>query len=303
VGGARLADGLQQVLPPENLAVIVNTGDDFEHLGLWVCPDLDTVCYTLAGLANEEMGWGRAGETWTALEALAALGGPDWFRIGDRDLGTHLERTRRMELGHTLSAITADFCRRWGIGPAVLPMTDEPASTIVQTAAGEIAFQDYFVRRRCEPVVTGFRFDGGRSPAPGVLAALEAADLVVLCPSNPWVSIDPIRAVPGVEDALRNRPVIAVSPIIGGRAVKGPAAKMFAELGVVPTAAAVADHYRGLLQGFVIDHVDEAEAVQLSAAGLAVHSTEALMRDRPDRARLAAEVLALYRQLPETEKV
>jgi LPPG:FO 2-phospho-L-lactate transferase len=151
--------------------------------------------------------------------------------------------------------------------------------------------------------VTGFRFDGGRPPALGVLAALDAADLVVLCPSNPWVSIDPIRAVPGVEDALRNRPVIAVSPIIGGRAVKGPAAKMFAELGVVPTAAAVADHYRGLLQGFVIDHVDEAEAVQLSAAGLAVHSTEALMRDRPDRARLAAEVLALYRQLPETEKV
>jgi LPPG:FO 2-phospho-L-lactate transferase len=297
VGGARLADGLRQVLPPDHLTVIVNTGDDFEHLGLWICPDLDTVCYTLAGIANPETGWGRAGETWEALDSLDALGGPDWFRLGDRDLGTHLERTRRLKAGDTLTGITAEFCRRWGIGPAVLPMTDEPAPTIVLTAGGELPFQDYFVRLRCEPEVTGFRFEGGRPPAPGVLESLEAADLIVLCPSNPWVSIDPIRAVPGVEAALLDRPVVAVSPIIRGQAVKGPAAKMYAELGIEPSAAAVAGHYNGLLQGFVLDRRDGEDADRLAAAGLPVLPVDALMHSIPDRARLAGEILRYYQQL------
>jgi len=297
VGGARLADGLRQVLPPDHLTVIVNTGDDFEHLGLWICPDMDTVCYTLAGIANPETGWGRAGETWGVLEALAALGGPDWFRLGDRDLGTHLERTRRLELGHSLSGITADFCRRWGIGPAVLPMTDEPAPTIVLTTEGELPFQEYFVHRRCEPPVNGFRFEGERPPAPGVIEALAKADLVMLCPSNPWVSIDPIRSVDGVEAALMDRPVIAVSPIIGGKAVKGPAAKMYAELGILPSAAAVAAHYHGLLQAFVLDRADEADRAELETGGLPVLATDSIMHSVPDRARLAEEILRFHLEL------
>jgi LPPG:FO 2-phospho-L-lactate transferase len=297
VGGAKLADGLSRVLPPENLTVIVNTGDDFEHFGLQISPDLDTVCYTLAGIANPETGWGLIGETWTAVEAGAALGGPDWFRLGDRDLGTHLERTRRLRSGDRLSAVTADFCRAWGVGPAVLPMSDDPAPTIVLTDEGELAFQDYFVRRRCEPRVTGFRFEGTGIPAPGVLAALEAADLVIICPSNPWVSIDPIRNIAGVEPALFARPVIAVSPIIGGKAVKGPAARMYAELGIEPSASAVAEHYRGLLQGFVLDESDQADAESLAAAGLPILAVDALMRSGPDRARLAAEIVAFHYQL------
>ncbi|HUF39111.1 MAG TPA: 2-phospho-L-lactate transferase [Anaerolineales bacterium] len=294
VGGARLADGLSRVIPPEDLTVIVNTGDDFEHLGLWVSPDLDTVCYTLAGIANSETGWGRAEETWGAMDALSDLGGPHWFRLGDRDLGTHLERTRRIKLGDSLSDITSDFCRAWGVGPAVLPMSDDPAPTLVRTVEGELAFQEYFVRRRCEPAVTGFRFEGDPSPAPGVIAALERADLVVICPSNPWVSIDPILNVTGIRAVLAERPGIAVSPLIGGRAVKGPAAKMYRELGIEPSAAAVAAHYGGLLCGFVIDHADHAETSLIRAEGLDVFSTDALMSDDLDRARLAGEMIEFW---------
>ena len=197
VGGAKLAHGLAQILPPEDLTVIVNTGDDFEHYGLYISPDLDTVCYTLAGLANPKTGWGRKNETWQAIENAKVLGGPDWFNLGDQDLGTHLERTRRMKAGQTLSQITRDFCKAWGIGPTVLPMSDQPVRTIVETDEGELAFQEYFVHRRCEPKVKGFRFEGidTAEAAPGALEAIEAADAVVICPSNPWVSIDPILAV------------------------------------------------------------------------------------------------------------
>ncbi len=293
MGGARLADGLAQVLPPENLTIIVNTGDDFEHLGLYICPDLDTVCYTLAGLANPATGWGRADETWQALESLGALGGPTWFRLGDRDLGLHLERTRRLRMGQNLSQVTRHFCRALGIAPTVLPMTDDATPTWVYTIEGELPFQEYFVRRQCQPQVTGFRFEGAERarPSPGVLEALNKADLVVICPSNPWVSIDPILAIPGVRPAVQARRAVAVSPIICGETVKGPAGKMFLELGITPSALAVAKHYADLLAGFVLDREDENLVEQIHALQVQTLATDILMKTPQDRARLAKEVI------------
>ena len=197
VGGAKLAHGLARILPPEDLTIIVNTGDDFEHLGLYISPDLDTVCYTLAGLANPDTGWGRVDETWNAMADLKRLGAPDWFNLGDRDLATHLERTRRMKAGQTLSQVTREFCKAWGVRHTVLPMSDQPVRTIVETDEGDLPFQEYFVHRHCEPRVKSFRFDGlsTASPAPGVREAIQSADAIILCPSNPWVSIDPILSV------------------------------------------------------------------------------------------------------------
>lgn len=289
VGGAKFAHGLAQVLPPEDLAVIVNTGDDFEHYGLYICPDLDTVCYTLAGLANPETGWGRADETWNVIENATKLGGPAWFRLGDSDLGTHIERTRRLKEGQTLSQITREFCKAWGIEHTVLPMSDQPIRTIVETDEGDLAFQEYFVQRRCEPRVTGFRFEGAdrAQPAPGVRAAIQSADAVILCPSNPWVSIDPIlQIVDGIE-----RPVVAISPIIGGQTVKGPAAKMFRELGIEPSALAVARHYSDLAGGFVLDTYDKPLEDEIRSLTMRTLVTNTLMKSHEDRRRLAHEVL------------
>ena len=294
VGGAKLAHGLAQLLTPSELTIIVNTGDDFEHLGLYISPDLDTVCYTLAGLANPLTGWGRAGETWNAIENIETLGGQTWFRLGDRDLGTHLLRTERRKRGEKLSTITRDFCRAWGIAHPVIPMTDDPVYTMVATKEmGELAFQEYFVHQRCEPSVTGFRFDGLEHalPAQGVLEAIHAADAVVFCPSNPWVSIDPILAVAGIRQACEAKPVIAVSPIIGGDVVKGPAAKMYRELGIQPSAFAVAKHYQGLLHGFVFDTIDQESAPLIEKLGMKTMNTESIMRDHEGRRRLAKDVL------------
>ena len=286
VGGAKLAHGLAQILPPEDLTVIVNTGDDFEHLGLYICPDLDTVCYTLAGLANPETGWGRVNETWNTIANIEKLGGPNWFRLGDQDFGTHIERTRRLKEGQTLTQVTKDFCAAWEIKHTVLPMTDSPVRTMVDTDEGELAFQEYFVHRRCEPRVKGFRFDGVEvaGPAIGAREALEAADAIVICPSNPWVSVDPILRV--IQKI--NKPVIAVSPIIGGKTVKGPAAKMYEELGIEPSALAVAKHYRTLLSGFVLDTVDAHLSEEINTKTLV---TDTLMNNLTDRARLATDVL------------
>jgi LPPG:FO 2-phospho-L-lactate transferase len=296
VGGAKLADGLARVLTPEDLTIIVNTGDDFEHLGLIICPDLDTVCYTLAGLANPATGWGQARETWGALETIGALGGPTWFRLGDHDLGVHLERSRRLRQGEPLSALTRSFCQAWGINNSVLPMTDDKVPTWVYTDEGELPFQEYFVHRQCHPRVTGFNFAGVEQahPAPGVLAALQQADLIVICPSNPWVSIGPILALPGVSEAIEegNRPVVAVSPIIGGQAVKGPAAKMYAELGIQPSALAVARHYGSLLTGFVLDDQDADQAQAVNQMGVKTLVANTLMKTPEDRTRLAQAVLA-----------
>ena len=289
VGGAKLAHGLAQILPPGDLTVIVNTGDDFEHYGLYISPDLDTVCYTLAGLANPETGWGRADETWNAIENAKRLGGPAWFNLGDRDLGTHLERTRRLRRGDSLSQITRDFCKARGVEHTVLPMSDQPVRTMVETEEGELAFQEYFVHRRCEPRVKGFRFEGVDSaePATGTREALRSADAVVICPSNPWVSVDPIlRVIPQIE-----KPVFAVSPIIGGQTVKGPAAKMYSELGIEPSALAVANHYRGLLKGFVMDTVDAGLIESVKSLEMEVCVTNTLMRSHDDRKQLAMQVL------------
>ena len=294
VGGAKLAHGLAQILPPEDLTIIVNTGDDFEHLGLYISPDLDTVCYTLAGLANPETGWGRINETWNTIAAVEKLGGPGWFRIGDLDIATHLERTRRLKEGQTLSRITRDLCAAWGIKPGVLPMSDVPVRTMVNTDEGELAFQEYFVHRHCEPRVKGFRFDGigeaRAAPLNAVRAALDAAGAVIICPSNPWVSIDPILQV--VQQI--NKPVIAVSPIIGGRTVKGPAAKMYSELGIDPSALAVSRHYGNLLSGFVLDSMDDQLSDKIKTRTLV---TNTLMNTFEDRARLATDMLTFIGSL------
>jgi LPPG:FO 2-phospho-L-lactate transferase len=297
VGGAKLADGLAQLLPPENLTIIVNTGDDFEHIGLYISPDLDTVCYTLAGLANTETGWGRREETFHVLENLQKLGGLDWFRLGDRDLATHIERTWRLREGQKLSQITHNFCRAWGVRYPILPMSDQSVHTLVDTVEdGELAFQEYFVHRKCEPKVKGFRFSGidTARAAPGVLETIEQADAVVVCPSNPWVSIDPILAVAGIRSALAAKLVVAVSPIIGGRTVKGPAAKIFAELGIQSSALAVARHYGMILSGFVLDKVDANLAPKIS---IPTWVTNILMKDQDDRRRLAQDVLNLIQTL------
>jgi len=293
VGGAKLADGLAQALLPEELTVVVNTGDDFKHLGLYICPDLDTVCYTLAGIANPATGWGRVNETWKALECVGELGGPTWFRIGDRDLGLHLERTRRLDAGERLSQITRDFCRVWGIGQKIIPMSDDSVQTWVYTQEGELPFQEYFVHRQCHPRVSGFRFANVElaHPAPGVLAAMREADLVVICPSNPWVSVDPILSIPGVRPAIDGRLVVAVSPIVGGQAVKGPAAKMYAELGIEPSALAVARHYGELLDGFIMDNLDVDQAGDVKESGVHPVVTDTIMNTRQDRLRLAKMVL------------
>ena len=306
VGGAKLAHGLAQILKPDELTVIVNTGDDFEHYGLYICPDLDTVCYTLAGLANPETGWGRVDETWNVIENAKRLGGPSWFNLGDQDLGTHLERTRRLKEGDPLSQITRDFCKAWGIKHTVLPMSDQPVRTMVDTDEGELAFQEYFVHRRCEPRVKGFRFEGIEvaEPAPGAREAIQSAEAVVICPSNPWVSIDPILKVLSplrlrLHSAQREieKPVFAISPIIGGQTVKGPAAKMYRELGSEPSALAVANHYKDLLKGFVLDNRDAQLMESVRGLSLRTRVTNTLMKCHDDRKHLAMEVIDFIREV------
>jgi LPPG:FO 2-phospho-L-lactate transferase len=294
IGGAKLALGLYRLLPPGALIVVANTGDDFEHLGLAISPDIDTLLYTLAGLDNPELGWGRRDETWTFMQALGSLGGETWFNLGDGDLATHVERTRRLAAGQSLSKITDDFRRRLGISARLLPMSDDRVRTRLSTAQGWLDFQDYFVRQRCAPVVREITFAGADEarPQPQFLAALSDQDLraVVICPSNPFISIDPILAVPGVHDALRGcrAPVVAVSPIIGGKAVKGPTAKMMAELGLPVHAAAVARHYGDILDLYI---ADETDADVIGDLGLPVVFARTLMLSLDDREALARAVL------------
>ncbi len=298
VGGAKLVDGLASILPAEHLTAIVNTGDDFEHLGLSISPDLDTVMYTLAGVANPETGWGRADETWSFLETLGKLGGPTWFRLGDRDLALHTERTRRLLHRETLSEVTADFCEALGIQVQLLPMSDDPIRTIVHTDEGELAFQEYFVARACEPRVRSFEFVGADTskPAPGVIEAISQADSVIFCPSNPWVSLDPILAVPGIREAIEAKPSIGVSPIVGGKAIKGPAAKMYTELNVDPSAFAVAQHFPQL-DAFVIDAADADWMESIRTLGVEPFVTQTVMDSIEARRRLAQEVLEFIGEL------
>ena len=302
VGGAKLALGLSRILPPEDLLVVVNTGDDFEHLGLSISPDIDTVTYTLAGLANREFGWGRHDETWSFMETMEALGGDTWFRLGDRDVALHAVRTMRLRAGESLSAVTADICKRLGIGPAVIPMTDDRVRTRLLTDAGWLDFQDYFVNRRCEPVVQELAFEGAATatPHPTFMAALADPTLqgVVICPSNPFISVEPILAIPGVRDALVacKAPVIAVSPIIAGRAVKGPTAKMMTELGLDPSAGSVAHRYADLLDGYVIDHADMAEVVSIDARVTLAQTMMTTIEDRVALARIVLDAAAMLRR-------
>lgn len=292
VGGARLAQGLAQC--DLDLTVIVNTGDDFTHLGLRVCPDLDTVTYTLAGIANREQGWGVAGETTAAMEQLRRLGAEDWFLLGDRDLALHIHRTHRLGQGAALSAIAAEVAQRLSVSARILPMTDDPVATVVETPEGDLEFQDWFVRRRADVEVRSFRFAGieAARPAPGVIEALQAAEVVVLCPSNPYVSLDPILSVPGLRAAIPEVPVIAVSPIIGGQAVKGPAARLMRDLGAEVSPLGIARHFVGLLTGMVIDEADVGLAARLD---LPVRVTQTLMRSDADRKALALACLDLAR--------
>ena len=301
VGGAKLAFGLSRVLPPDQLSIIVNTGDDFEHLGLHIAPDLDTVMYTLAGLANPETGWGVVGESWAFMGAVERLGGPAWFRLGDQDMATHITRAEHLRAGQSLSQVTRALCQKLGIGCAVLPMSDDPVRTMVRTSGDTLAFQDYFVRLKCEPVVTGFAFHGAETARANADARAALSDpklqAVLFCPSNPFVSIAPILAVPGLDKAFRAArvPKIAVSPIVGGAAVKGPAAKMMHELGLDVSALGVARHYRGLIDALVLEEADSVLAPQVEALGLRAPVMPTMMRNDEDRVRLARAVLDLAR--------
>jgi LPPG:FO 2-phospho-L-lactate transferase len=293
VGGAKLADGLAQILPAENLTVAVNVADDFEMYGLTICPDLDTVMYTLAGIAARGTGWGIEADTFQCMESLDRFGAPAWFRLGDRDLATHLARTRWLWDGATLTEATRRLCASLGVGPKILPCTDDLLRTIVETAEGDLEFQDYFVRRRCEPVVRGFQLRGlpAALPSREFLAALDAADAVVLCPSNPLVSLGPILALDGVREKAGAKPSAAVTPLIGGQAVKGPLAKMLRELGRESSAVEAARDLRGAARGFLLDRKDFPLAAEIGALGFRVAAADTFMADAEDRKNLALEVL------------
>lgn len=304
VGGAKLARGLARALPAAELTLVCNTGDDFTHLGLAICPDLDSVTYAVAGLADAERGWGRAGESWRFMEALRALGGPDWFNLGDQDLALHVWRSEQLRRGATLSAVAAEAATRFGVGARILPMSDDSVRTRLETSAGTLDFQDYFVRLRAEPRVLRLDYVGAaeaRLPAPlrQDIAAGWRPQAVLLCPSNPWLSIDPILAIPAWRDWLMalDCPIVAVSPIVGGQALKGCAAKMMREFGNEVSATSVARHYGALLDGFVVDSVDAALQPAIAALGMAVHVCPTVMRDDASRDALAHDVLAFAQSL------
>ena len=297
VGGAKLAQGLAEIVEPGKLTVVVNTADDFEYLGLYICPDLDTVMYTLCDLHNLDTGWGLESESWNFLEALREIGGETWFRLGDRDLATHIQRTHRMHANEKLSDITADFCSTMGTDVRVLPMTDDPVRTMVDTDTGPIPFQEYFVRLGCSPIVRGFTFEGIQTAVFNPLASesLKSQDLkaVIICPSNPYVSIAPILSLAGARKHLRDAavPIIAVSPIVGGQAIKGPAAKMMRELGCNPSALSVAKEYKDVIDGIVIDKADASEARKIEEFGQSVLVTDTIMTSIKVKKRLVKNIM------------
>jgi LPPG:FO 2-phospho-L-lactate transferase len=302
VGGAKLAHGLSALLPPDELAIVINTADDFDRFGLRICPDLDTVLYTLAGLANPIAGWGIAGDSWAAMEMLARYGRDTWFQLGDRDLATHIVRTERLRQGASLSAVAAELAAALGVRARLLPMCDEPVATLVETPAGRLEFQDYFVRRHQQDDVLGVTFAGAEAATvpTAVADALARAEAIIICPSNPIVSIGPILAVPGLRERLMAAaaPRIAVSPIVGGRAIKGPAARMLATLGHEVSPVGVARLYRDVIDALVIDEQDAADASRIEALGLGVLVTGTIMDDEAARRRLAGTVLDFCRSLP-----
>lgn len=297
VGGAKVALGLSRLLPGERLLIACNTGDDFDHLGLAISPDVDTVLYTLSGLSNRELGWGREGETWNAMAALDTLGGETWFRLGDADLAIHLLRTQMLRAGATLSEVVDHLRRRLDIDALIVPATDEPVRTIVTTDGCELAFQDYFVKHRCEPAVRSLRYEGAdkAKPSPALAAAFNDPQLsaIILCPSNPYLSLAPILEIPGIAEALRYRrvPSVAVSPLIGGRAVKGPTDKIMVELGLEPGVAEIVGYLRPWVDVFVLDESDAGDAAALESAGVKVVLAPTLMTSLADKVEVARVAL------------
>ncbi len=298
VGGAKMAAGLATILPPERLTVVVNTGDDFAHLGLTICPDIDSVTYAMAGLHDPVRGWGMADESWQMMGMLRQLGGPDWFNLGDRDLAMHLMRSAALRKGQSLSDVTVQLSKALGIHVNITPMSDNPVRTQIETAQGWLDFQSYFVGQQCQPIAKSIRFEGADTAqiSPAFAHALARSDLaaVVICPSNPYLSVDPILAIPGAREALLGLdvPMICVSPLIGGAAVKGPLGKLLVELGTGANNAAIAAHYGTIISHMMIDRVDDKDAAPLRAGGLCVSLADILMRDADDQSRLAYEVLA-----------
>lgn len=296
VGGAKLAHGLAAVT--SDLAIVVNTGDDFEHLGLCISPDIDSVLYGISGRNDQVRGWGRKDETWNFMASLAEINdSATWFNVGDRDLAIHVERTRRLRAGESLSAITADFARSFGINARVTPATDDQLRTIVATDHGELSFQQYFVREQCKPSVCGFRFEGAESASlsPAIIELCkQRVEAVIICPSNPFVSIAPVLAVPGLSRLLRETgaPIVAVSPIVGGGALKGPAAKMMSERGYESSAVGIGCYYQDFVDGLVIDHSDEGLAQSIRSLGLDVAVEPIVMRTDEDKKNLAHRTLA-----------
>ena len=299
VGGAKLVQGLAKVLGSDKLSIIVNTGDDFEHLGLYISPDIDTICYTLADKVNPLSGWGLKDETFKVIEKVEQLNGPAWFKIGDSDLATHLMRTQKMKSGETLTNVTRDFCKLWGIKHRVLPMSDEPFRTFVDTKEkGLLPFQEYFVKHQFELCIRGIYFKGidSASPTKEVIDAIKTSDAVIICPSNPFVSIDPILSLRGIKDILKEKNVIAVSPLIGGKAIKGPLAKMFRDLNIEPSVRAIADHYGEILDCLFIDEIDQDDMAFKDHSCIISRATKILLPDIDSRIKLAAEIIGFLKE-------
>lgn len=304
MGGAKLVRGLAEVLAREEMLVVANTGDDFVHWGLKICPDLDSICYALADLTNPQTGWGQRDETWEVMAAMKRLGGPTWFQLGDRDLATHARRSDALAQGKSLAEATQTICDGFGIDHRIVPMTEDSVTTRIRTDAGTLDFQEYFVAERCEPAARGIEFAGIQSARPqrDVLDLLVDSDRlggVILCPSNPFLSLDPILALPGLRDAIRDcgRPVVGVSPIIGGRAVKGPTAKLLGELGHSVSSTAVAEYYADILTGYLIDVEDEAAQDAITRLGIRPRVGHTLMKTLPDKIRVAKNALGLLDSL------
>lgn len=301
VGGAKLVEGLARIIEPEDMTVIVNTGDDFEFYGLYISPDLDSVCYTMAGLSNPVTGWGIKDESWNTLNQLRSLGGPVWFNMGDKDLATHLERTRLLSSGMSLSEVTKHFCQKWEIKHTILPMTDQRVATkIIDKTGRKLDFQEYFVQNRWEPIIQRIEFLGieQAKPAPGVLESIAECDLVIICPSNPYVSIEPILKIPEIIKPIMEKTVIAVSPIIGSQAVKGPLAKMIQEIeSITPSAVQPAKFYNqfSILTGYILDVTNSQLIPEIERWGIICKAVNTLMLSTSDRVRLAEDVLALGR--------
>lgn len=300
VGGAKLARGLSRIVNPDDFSVIVNTGDDFVHYGLSISPDLDTVLYNLAGISNPETGWGRKDETWNCLQELSVLDDEPWFHLGDRDLAIHIERTSLIKQGRNLTDVTLEFCSRFGLSQCVYPMTDDQVSTIIDTEEfGEIPFQEYFVKYHFAPRLRNYRFDGIKRAKlnPKTRRVLEGADVVIICPSNPWLSIMPILAVENTAEIVASKTSIAVSPIVGKEAIKGPASKIFTEMGIVPSAMEVAKIYKKTVKGFVLDHQNRDEYEPIQGWGIIPLVTDTIMKDDCSKERLAKEILDFASQI------